>query len=242
MSESTRIHTEKNRANKEGAVNGKLKSGFSQQFSPDSLEGRILHLQRTIGNSAVTRLIQSGVIQAKLKIGQSNDIYEQEADRVAEQVMRMAESKQSLVQQKPIGTVQQKGGVNVPELQCQALGFNPPRVCVCVFKANVGKLEIDSSCVGSLALWVIPESAGNPAFTPATAGTGYWADGFKIGSQIYKIDGSTCVTLSCSGGSVQANTCVNTIALLMGKRAPYPVPSGTFANEPPPGTPAAPVI
>jgi hypothetical protein len=39
----------------------------------------------------VERLFKSGFIQAKLRIGQPNDIYEQEADRVAEQVMRMTE-------------------------------------------------------------------------------------------------------------------------------------------------------
>lgn len=43
------------------------------------------------GNQAVQRLFKSGVIQAKLKIGQPGDIYEQEADRVAEQVMQMPE-------------------------------------------------------------------------------------------------------------------------------------------------------
>lgn len=42
-----------------------------------------LNLQRTIGNQAVQRL------QAKLTVGAPGDIYEQEADRVAEQVMRM---------------------------------------------------------------------------------------------------------------------------------------------------------
>ena len=51
----------------------------------------ILNLQKTIGNQAVQRLLNAGVIQAKLKIGQSNDIYEQEADRVAEEVMSMPE-------------------------------------------------------------------------------------------------------------------------------------------------------
>ena len=44
-------------------------------------------LHRTLGNQAVQRLFQSGAIQAKLSIGKSNDIYEQEADRVAERVM-----------------------------------------------------------------------------------------------------------------------------------------------------------
>jgi len=52
---------------------------------------QILFLQRTAGNQAVQRLIKSGALQAKLRIGQPGDIYEQEADRVAEQVMRMPE-------------------------------------------------------------------------------------------------------------------------------------------------------
>ena len=64
----------------------------------------VLHLQRTIGNRAVNRLLKSGVLQAKLKIGQPGDIYEQEADRVAEQVMRMTEPEyeEESVQTKPI--------------------------------------------------------------------------------------------------------------------------------------------
>jgi len=52
---------------------------------------RILFLQRTIGNQAVQRLIKSGTLQAKLRIGQPGDRYEQEADRVADAVMRMPE-------------------------------------------------------------------------------------------------------------------------------------------------------
>jgi hypothetical protein len=52
---------------------------------------RILFLQRTIGNQAVQRLIKSGTLQAKLRIGRPGDKYEQEADRVADAVMRMPE-------------------------------------------------------------------------------------------------------------------------------------------------------
>lgn len=51
--------------------------------------GQILFLQNTVGNQAVQRLFKSGHLQAELKIGPSNDIYEQEADRVADQVMSM---------------------------------------------------------------------------------------------------------------------------------------------------------
>lgn len=61
----------------------------------------ILHLQRTIGNQAVQRLIlSSGTavfdfakigIHPKLKVSQPSDPSEQEADRIAEQIMRMSE-------------------------------------------------------------------------------------------------------------------------------------------------------
>ena len=58
---------------------------------------RILFLQRTIGNQAIAGLIGSKGLQAKLRIRAPGDIYEQEADRVADRVMRMAE-------QAPIGS------------------------------------------------------------------------------------------------------------------------------------------
>lgn len=51
----------------------------------------ILFLHRTIGNQAVQRLMKSGALQTKLRISQPGDVYEQEADRVAGAVMRMAE-------------------------------------------------------------------------------------------------------------------------------------------------------
>jgi hypothetical protein len=57
-----------------------------------SIGGRapaLLALQQTHGNRYVQRVVTG--IQAKLKVGQPGDIYEQEADRVAEQVMGMPE-------------------------------------------------------------------------------------------------------------------------------------------------------
>jgi hypothetical protein len=50
----------------------------------------VFNLQRSIGNQGVAQLYRSGLLQAKLRIGSPNDIYEQEADRVADQVMRMS--------------------------------------------------------------------------------------------------------------------------------------------------------
>jgi len=71
------------------SVGAKAKNNFYE--SMDSPVEQIFHLQRTVGNQAVQRLLKSGTLQAKLKIGQPNDQYEQEADRVADQVMRMPE-------------------------------------------------------------------------------------------------------------------------------------------------------
>jgi len=53
---------------------------------------QVIHLQKTFGNQVMQRLFKTGIIQAKLRIGQPNDIYEQEADRVADQVMRMPDT------------------------------------------------------------------------------------------------------------------------------------------------------
>jgi len=66
--------------------------------SPTCPYEQIALLQRSIGNQAVADLYRSGLLQAKLKIGEPHDVYEQEADRVAEQVMRMPEP---TVQPKP---------------------------------------------------------------------------------------------------------------------------------------------
>jgi hypothetical protein len=70
-------------------------------------DNSIIYLQRTMGNRQVNKLmhhnsksndfIGSGIIQPKLKISQPGDIYEQEADRVAEQVMRMLSVDNSII-------------------------------------------------------------------------------------------------------------------------------------------------
>ena len=65
----------------------------SSRYSTPQYPHPVLKLQQQIGNQAVQRLLQPRHIQAKLTIGQPNDKYEQEADRVADQVMRMPESK-----------------------------------------------------------------------------------------------------------------------------------------------------
>jgi hypothetical protein len=44
-------------------------------------------LQRTVGNRAVERLLRFGLIQAKLKVSEPGDSYEQEADRISGHVL-----------------------------------------------------------------------------------------------------------------------------------------------------------
>ena len=109
MDERVWVTAKKVEAKKQKSGFDTRKNDFSESIS--SPIDHILSLQRTIGNQAVQRLFNSGVIQAKLKIGQPNDIYEQEADRVAEQVMRMPvpqlrrqpeEEEEELIQTKPL--------------------------------------------------------------------------------------------------------------------------------------------
>lgn len=83
------LNTKKPEAHRKSQVPQRQKTNDVQHTG--SPADRILFLQRTIGNQAIGRLINSGALRAKLRIGQPGDIYEQEADRVAEQVMRMPE-------------------------------------------------------------------------------------------------------------------------------------------------------
>lgn len=74
----------------------------------------VQQLQRTVGNRATVQLLNRALpIQAKLTLGAANDHYEQEADQVAEQVVRKLDSKtvqrhddEEELQMKPLSTVQ----------------------------------------------------------------------------------------------------------------------------------------
>ena len=89
MGEMNKVAAKKPEAKRENKASQTQKIGPSQSIS--SHADQILFLQRTIGNKAVGKLLKSGTLQAKFRIGQPGDIYEQEADGVAEQVMRMPE-------------------------------------------------------------------------------------------------------------------------------------------------------
>ncbi len=62
---------------------------LSKMPAADQRASVLLALQRTHGNRYVQQVVAG--IQAKLKVGQPGDVYEQEADRIAEEVMRMPE-------------------------------------------------------------------------------------------------------------------------------------------------------
>jgi hypothetical protein len=67
----------------------------------------VLHLQQTYGNRYVQRLVESVRAQAKLTVSNPNDIYEQEADRVAETVTRSMKSpvqRQDIPEEEPVQT------------------------------------------------------------------------------------------------------------------------------------------
>jgi len=89
MSEIAKATSKKLRSKSENSVS-QTRQIEPHQSSNSPVE-QILYLQRTAGNQAVQRLIRSGTLQAKLKIGQPGDKYEQEADRVADAVVRMPE-------------------------------------------------------------------------------------------------------------------------------------------------------
>ncbi|NET82268.1 MAG: DUF4157 domain-containing protein [Moorea sp. SIO1F2] len=81
----------------------------------------LLKLQRTIGNQAVNRLIQT-----KMQVGEPDDVYEKEADSVAAQVMRMSapsvqnQTEEEEIQTKPIGLQLQS---DEEEIQTKPIGL-----------------------------------------------------------------------------------------------------------------------
>ncbi|WP_440956049.1 eCIS core domain-containing protein [Methanosarcina sp. Mfa9] len=88
MESACKVHAKTQNDKSVNSISQSRNNGCRSVNSPAE---KIMFLQRTAGNQAVQRLIKSGALQAKLRVGQPNDIYEQEADRVAEQVMSMPE-------------------------------------------------------------------------------------------------------------------------------------------------------
>jgi Domain of unknown function (DUF4157) len=69
---------------------------------PSTERTRTTRLQRALGNRGMARLLRSGVIQAKLAVGPADDGYEREADRMADEAMRMPEPQALASQRTPL--------------------------------------------------------------------------------------------------------------------------------------------
>jgi len=73
----------------------------------------VMHLQQTYGNRYVQRLVEPMKVQAKLTVNAPNDVYEQEADGVAEAVTRTIASsaqrqEEEMAMSKPTSTIQRQ--------------------------------------------------------------------------------------------------------------------------------------
>lgn len=96
-----------------GAANQRADSSHATEKTPVSVDGiegtstQVLRLQRTVGNQAVLRMLRSGRLQTKLEVGPAGDAFEQEADQVANRVMRMPDP-QGAVLRSDRGKLQRK--------------------------------------------------------------------------------------------------------------------------------------
>lgn len=91
MSERIGISEKKSEVKGRNPASTKSQPGLSPVMEKVSPVERMLRLQRCIGNRAVTRLIEAGALQARLTVGEPGDVYEREADRIADRVMAMAD-------------------------------------------------------------------------------------------------------------------------------------------------------
>ncbi|TFG44517.1 MAG: DUF4157 domain-containing protein, partial [Bacteroidia bacterium] len=104
MSERANLTAKKPEVKAGNSVSHERQTGVSR--SADLPVDQILFLQRTIGNQAVQRLIKSGNLQAKLRVGQPGDRYEQEAKRMADTVMNKPEPQNLRIEGGPVQTRQ----------------------------------------------------------------------------------------------------------------------------------------
>jgi hypothetical protein len=114
MSRRARVRSRGLKSKKGSFASKAVQPDLYSTKSKSSPADQVLNLQRTAGNQAVQRLFEAGVVQPKLKIGQPGDKYELEADRMAEQVMRMSDSfcpscvQEGMVQRQPMEEEEKK--------------------------------------------------------------------------------------------------------------------------------------
>ncbi|MCP4134812.1 MAG: DUF4157 domain-containing protein, partial [bacterium] len=102
------INKKENKENK----NKKVRRKSTYQADADFL----MKMHKTVGNQEVQRMIQNRVVQAKMTVGSPNDVYEKEADAVADKIVNMTDA-QVQSKQSDESLVQAKGspsGMEVP--------------------------------------------------------------------------------------------------------------------------------
>jgi outer membrane protein OmpA-like peptidoglycan-associated protein len=122
---------------------------------PGHSETRLARLQSAHGNQQVQRLLSNRVLQAKLTVNQPGDVYEQEADRVADAVMRMASG--------PCESPLQPDGRSdvLQRCSCGGLGGETGQCDECKGKSVLHRLESASSSSGT-APPIVTEVIGSP--------------------------------------------------------------------------------
>lgn len=85
--------TSSDRDNEKDTSSDRHRDGREESGPSKSEAGSVGSLHRTVGNQAVKRLYRTGNLQAKLAVSQPDDPAEREAERVADQVIRMKEMK-----------------------------------------------------------------------------------------------------------------------------------------------------
>jgi hypothetical protein len=85
-------------------------------------------MQQAVGNGRVSRMAGGGAVQTKLTVNAPGDVYEQEADQVAERVMRMPEpGTGSRLQRAPVSINRQMCPTCQQEVNRAAATGEPPR-------------------------------------------------------------------------------------------------------------------
>ena len=87
--QTTQIENERSQA--KASLDSKPAQAADHQ-GPRNPASFLLGLQRTRGNRFVQRFLRSGLIQPRLEISEPGDLYEREADHIAERVMSMPAS------------------------------------------------------------------------------------------------------------------------------------------------------
>ncbi|MCP4133746.1 MAG: DUF4157 domain-containing protein [bacterium] len=85
-------------------------------YQADADSDFLMKMHKTVGNQEVQRMIQNRVVQAKMTVGSPNDVYEKEADAVADKIVNMSDA-QVQSKQNDESLVQAKGspgGMDVP--------------------------------------------------------------------------------------------------------------------------------